>query len=713
MDNNEEEKKEKKKSSINQFIEYISKLKIKKEENSEKYNSTNENSIKINSKNLNVQNKKIENEFENDLYYYTQFPNVSNPILFIAIIYFHHKKGSIIEYTYPSKQELIKNNNIKLLLDEKNKQLTSEKIIDDIFNQLTNFCLPDGIHFSTSDNQFFIIQNFKYPLYGISCYRQIKGENDIRKENTRNFTQKSICIISTLPLYSHLYSKLSITLEAYFYQDNLEDKNIISELYNNFIEDKFKMDINEIFLSFSVKKLLLFTKEKIFTIIKMILLEKKILAYSHISGNVCSFIYNLLSLIPGQFLFNLRHGNSVINYIKYLNMYGLPLIIFNNNYKFFPLVSLFDIDNIEKGNYGYLIGTTNQLILKEYTDNKKYDLLINIDTGKISINNNLNKDIFEISKNEKKLYQLINNKFKTLNLKFEKEFWINSLKEINDNKTNENEIFILDDFIRNEFKNYFTEFLSDLDLSINIIKTPNFSIIKLLTFQKDLNKKTTTILNNEIQKKSIKKIIQSHYNSDFILSWIKNTKSFYYWLKSHDEIIYNLSKYIIPNKPIPIILENGFSYMGNILNGIPNGNGTLTSFDNKYSYDGEFKEGLKNGFGKLVINDGTKYSGQFLNDVYNGNGVLCDKNGNIYEGDFEKGKFNGYGHYTLNNGNIYIGMFKNDLFNGKGQLIYKDGTVYDGEFINGKKNGYGIILYPSGLKTEGKFKDDVLIKNDN
>ena len=145
MDNNEEENnKEKKKGLLKQFISYISKLNIKKDEDKGENNSTNLNTNNTNLKNGNNTNSKFEN-VENDLYYYIKFPNESSPILFIAIIYFHHKKGSIIEYTYPSKEDLIKNNkNIELLLDE-NKKLTTENIIDDIFNQLTNFCLPDII----------------------------------------------------------------------------------------------------------------------------------------------------------------------------------------------------------------------------------------------------------------------------------------------------------------------------------------------------------------------------------------------------------------------------------------------------------------------------------------------------------------------------------------------------------------------------------------
>ena len=39
----------------------------------------------------------------------------------------------------------------------------------------------------------------------------------------------------------------------------------------------------------------MFCKEKIFALIKLVLLEKKIIVYSHVSNNVCSFILSLIS----------------------------------------------------------------------------------------------------------------------------------------------------------------------------------------------------------------------------------------------------------------------------------------------------------------------------------------------------------------------------------------------------------------------------------
>ena len=317
------------------------------------------------------------------LYYYEPFPSLESPILLIALISFHHKKGSIIEYSCPSKESINKNKNISYII--KNRNISIEKFVDDLFQQLTYICLPDGIHVSKSDKQFFIIQDYDYPLYGISCYEQIKSERDDTVENTRHFIQKSICIVSILPLYSPLYAKLSVTVETFFNQTSLKDKKIINELYQNFFldgETNFRVD--EMNFVFASRKLISFTKEKIFLIIKMILLEKKVLIYSNISGNVCSFIYNLLVLFPGQILFNLKSGKDIKNYLKNLKMYGLPLKIFHKNYKLYPLVSLYEIDQIEQQkNVNYIMGTTNQLIYNETIDKKKVDLLINIDTMKI------------------------------------------------------------------------------------------------------------------------------------------------------------------------------------------------------------------------------------------------------------------------------------------------------------------------------------------
>ena len=664
-----------------------------------------ENSKKI--KSIDLESFLNDNDNNNYLYYYDQFPSLASPILLIALISFHHKKGSIIEYSFPPKESLNKNSNISYLI--KNKNISITKFVDELFQKLTYICLPDGVHCTKSDTQFFIIQDYDYPLYGISRYEQIKSERDDTIENTRHFIQKSLCILSILPLYSPLYAKLSVTVETFFNQTSLKDKNIINELYQNFFldgETNFRVD--EMNFVFSTRKLICFTKEKIFLILKMILLEKKILIFSNISGNVCSFLYNLLALFPGQILFNLKSGTDIKNYLKCLKMYGLPLKIFHENYKIYPLVSLFEIDQIEEQkNVNYIMGTTNQLIFNETIENKKVDLLINIDSMKIipfynRNENNKNKfdiyekkEMFEDTKLEKQIYNSIISKLNEINFTYSNTSWLNN------NETDDE----IDEYIRNEFKKYFKDLLIELSLLLNIINKNN--IIKLLIPKFD-NSFTQSILDEKEIKLLFKKIIPNN-NYMLFLYFFSKKKSFDYWLKEHNENLFYLSNYIKSDKKLTIYLEDGNTYLGTLKNGIFDGNGILSSDDNKYLYNGEWKDGVKHGKGQLIT-EKIKYSGKFENDQFSGRGILCDDKGNIYEGDFLNGKFEGYGHYKMSNGDNYIGEFKNGLFDGKGQLTDKNGNVFDGDFVKGKKEAFGVIITNKGEKIEGKYKNGIFFK---
>jgi len=102
-----------------------------------------------------------------------------------------------------------------------------ENALEDILNQLTFLCLPDMIHTTNEDEQFFFIQNFKNLIFGTSCYKQVKTDSiELDNENTRNCVQKAICIVSKFPLFGQMYSKLNTTLSVFFSQNTLKDKNV-------------------------------------------------------------------------------------------------------------------------------------------------------------------------------------------------------------------------------------------------------------------------------------------------------------------------------------------------------------------------------------------------------------------------------------------------------------------------------------------------------
>ena len=673
--------------------------------------------------------------------YYKKEHYTSNPILYIAVVSFNHKKGSIIEFTYPDKDELLeKNTESKLFFESlitSDNSLTKENVFDNINNQLTYLSMPDGAHSLTSDSQFFLIQNFSKILFGISCYRQIKVTQAMKEdeqENTRDSVQKSMCIISKLPLFGQMASKLSITMLAYFNQDSLKDKKIIKDLYLNYDKNYLEyINVNEILESFSLKRLIYFTRDKIFTLIKLIMLEKKILIYSHISNNICSFIFSFLSLFPGGAFFSLDNTGHMKSFYNCYSPYGLPLKFLNKKSVIYSLLTLYDIDKLEDKNISsYFVGATNPLLLNY---NKiEFDCIINLDEDKITFNKNINMNLFNMGKRENLIMKKLKKECKSLfdmdNSEDMDDNWMLDKDEINfnfnqkrnksikkkekikiyfENNENISSFEGSDDYIRGIFIKYITSFLSDISLAQHIINENEFD--------------------NETKLLKLKDVL-GDYNCDFILKWITNTKNFLFWnfdhskdlwkLSPHLELCKNVTKYYengdiykgelsfgLPNKngKLEFINENvEYIYVGEFANGVKQGKGNLSSKDNKYNYEGDWLNDKFEGFGTL-FNQEEKYNGKFKEGKYHGEGNLYKKNGEQYIGEFNNGIFV-KGKIKFNNGDSYEGNIINNLMEGKALYKYKNGDIFKGTFIKGKKK-FGSLTFNEGKnKYEGYFEND-------
>ena len=703
--------------------------------------------------------------------YYKPEPQTSNPILYIAVISFNQKKGAIVEFTYPDIDTLKSNEESNLYLsslcDKENKSLNSvDKVIENINYQLTYLCMPDGAHILKNDSQFFLIQNLPKLLYGISCYRQLETTQAMKEdeqENTRDCVQKAMCIVSKVPLFGQMASKLSVTMLAYFNQESLKDKKIIGELYSNYkISSKNTINVNEIMASFSLKKLLSLTNDKVFSIIKLIMLEKKILVYSHISNNVCSFIFSFLSLFPCNAFFNLDYNSTGSKfYQQCYKPYGLPLKFLNKNSVLYSLMTLYDIGDLEKDNIkSYFIGTTNPIFMNY--KKIEFDCIINIDENKIIFSKLLGSSLLRLGKIERDIMKLINKQCdinsKGLNndnlisgeLVFEEtenqsnrikhkqeqqegykaspkknSLYNQKQKNNEENSVKEEEMNLeefkgTDDFIRNIFKKYITDFLADI------------ALVKYLVFEEDFGSNDNISIHSSEKKIHDLKQVLSGYNYSFILQWITTSKNFRFWNYEHDPELWSLSEHLEKINGVSKFFENGDHYIGDMKFGLPDGNGTLntimdgmgytyvgefkrgkkngrgnlSSKDNKYNYDGGWKDDKKYGIGTLFDN-GDKYTGDFVDDKYNGNGTLCGKNGEIYECEFRDGKPHGLGRVTLVNGDIYIGNFENGKICDQVSIKYKNGESYDGYYKDNKKWGYGCFNFKNGDSYVGDFENDL------
>ena len=100
-----------------------------------------------------------------------------------------------------------------------------------------------------------------------------------------------------------------------------------------------------------------------------------------------------------------------------------------------------------------------------------------------------------------------------------------------------------------------------------------------------------------------------------------------------------------------ITLPNGATYVGDLVNGVPEGYGTLKSAEGTYT--GAIQQGKAHGFGKTVSADGA-----------------------VYEGEHVMGEFHGRGKLTLSDGSFFIGQMRHNKV-GKGTMFLNDGRAVD------------------------------------
>lgn len=168
-------------------------------------------------------------------------------------------------------------------------------------------------------------------------------------------------------------------------------------------------------------------------------------------------------------------------------------------------------------------------------------------------------------------------------------------------------------------------------------------------------------------------------------------------------------------KIVSYTFPDGREYVGEILENLPNGKGSMT-FANGDVYEGMWKDGNMEGIGTYRFYDLNKdkftseYVGSFRNNKIDGEGKQTFPDKSVYIGTWQNGMRTGNGALWLADGSYFYGIWK---FNRmvRGELRLSSGDIYDGEFLNGSFNGFGkYFSLKDNSIFEGLFKDGLPIK---
>ncbi|XP_063062604.1 late secretory pathway protein AVL9 homolog [Engraulis encrasicolus] len=221
---------------------------------------------------------------------------LKGPVLHIVVVGFHHKKGCQVEFSYPP-----------LLPDEGH----DSNALPEEWKYLPFLALPDGAHNFQEDTIYFHLpprDGEMKCVYGVSCYRQIEAKAlKVRQADvTRETVQKSVCVLSRVPLYGLLQAKLQLITHAYFEEKDFSQISILKELYEHMNGSlrNTPSDGSQVYLGLSPRDLILHFRHKVLILFKLILLEKKVLFYVSPVSTLVGALMTLLSLFPGM----IEHG---------------------------------------------------------------------------------------------------------------------------------------------------------------------------------------------------------------------------------------------------------------------------------------------------------------------------------------------------------------------------------------------------------------------
>lgn len=236
--------------------------------------------------------------------------DVNANIHHVVLIGFHHKKGCVIEYCYPPLH-----NNDGEDYDPASTFLPAK------WHALPSLAMPDGAHNFSEDVVYFhlpplttdVSSHADETIYCVSYCRQVDADQISQKDEqvTRGTVQKSVVVLSKVPAFGLIKTKLQLPMIANAFLENFNDKNVIVELYDQLATSLRISDESHYFFGFECRDLVLLFRRKLLSLFKLILLEKRVIFHTTRASILVDTLLSLLSLYPRMIETGLSHATDL------------------------------------------------------------------------------------------------------------------------------------------------------------------------------------------------------------------------------------------------------------------------------------------------------------------------------------------------------------------------------------------------------------------
>jgi hypothetical protein len=215
----------------------------------------------------------------------------------MMICSFHHLQGPVVEWVYPPPP-------------------VGRWSVKSNWEDVPMMAMPDGIHMTSKDcvaSVFFAVQLFvptgyeeeqslvRETFYGAAIYAQIPSDSvvDASADVTRNFVQKSCCLMSRQPIFGWLVEKLQATASLYFDQRNFSNRTVLENLMDGLLSNTQSIPASLDFAqSLPIRCMVDILGDRLLICMKVLLLARPLIVLSRSATTSSSFSVALASLFP-------------------------------------------------------------------------------------------------------------------------------------------------------------------------------------------------------------------------------------------------------------------------------------------------------------------------------------------------------------------------------------------------------------------------------